>query len=143
MTAQLREIVFDCTYPARLARFWAAVLSGYAVRSYDDNEMARLAALGFTPETDPTVMVDGPGPSLCFQKVSSAVRADQPAANDLNSLADAAGHRLHLDVHTADVAAEVQRLCALGASVVRTEAGYCVVRDPEGNRFCVAPSKTN
>ena len=37
------------------------------MRAYDDAEIVRLAALGFTPESDPTVMVDGPGPSLCFQ----------------------------------------------------------------------------
>ena len=53
MTAMLREIVFDCAHPARLARFWAAVLKGYAVRPYDAAEVARLAALGCTPETDP------------------------------------------------------------------------------------------
>lgn len=141
MTAQLREIVFDCEHPARLARFWAAMLTGYAVRTYDAAELARLAALGLTQETDPTVMVDGPGPSLCFQKVQSAVCTDQPAANDRHALAEARVHRLHLDVHTADVAAEVQRLCVLGASVVRREADYCVLRDPEGNRCCVARNK--
>ena len=140
MTARLREIVFDCEHPASLARFWAAVLAGYAVRAYDDAEVARLAGLGFTPETDPTVMVDGPGPALCFQKVQLAARVDRPASSDRHALAEVRA-RVHLDVHTADVAAEVQRLCALGASVVRTATDYCVLCDPEGNRFCVAGDK--
>ena len=121
----LREIVFEASEPGRLARFWAAVLEGYAVRAYDDVEIARLAALGFTPKTDPTVMVDGPGPSLCFQRV-----ADRP-------LAPSGLHRVHLDVRTADRRSEVGRLIALGASMARETSTYSVLRDPEGNVFCV------
>ena len=143
MTAELREIVFNCEHPASLARFWASVLNGYAVRAYDDAEVARLAALGFTPETDPTVMVDGPGLSLCFQKLQSAAPMVQPALAEAHVLVEAHGHRLHLDVHTADVPAEVQRLCALGATLLRTEPSYCVLRDPERNRFCVVRSTAN
>ena len=121
--AALREIVFDCAHPARLGRFWAAVLDGYAVRAYDAAEIARLAARGLTPETDPVVMVDGPGPSLCFQL------AREPRVQN---------GRIHLDVSVADRGAEVARLCALGASVAREGDGYTVLRDPEGNAFCVA-----
>ena len=58
--AAFKGIVVDSLHPAMLARFWAAALDGYAVRAYDDAEIARLASLGFTPETDPNVMVDGP-----------------------------------------------------------------------------------
>jgi hypothetical protein len=121
--SSIREIVFDCAHPARLARFWADALEGYAVRPYDAAEIARLAALGFTPETDPVVLVDGPGPSLCFQKVA------QP---------DAARGRLHFDVVAADRRREVERLRALGATLAREAEGYTVLCDPEGNRFCVA-----
>jgi molybdopterin biosynthesis enzyme len=46
---QIKEIVFDCESPARLARFWASLLDGYAIRAYDEAEIARLAGLGFTP----------------------------------------------------------------------------------------------
>ena len=120
--AKLREIVFDCARAPELARFWAAVLEGYAVRAYDAAEIARLAALGLTPDTDPTVLVDGPGPSLCFQQVA----APKTAKN-----------RLHLDVTAADRRREVERLSALGASVTRETEGYTVMRDPEGNEFCV------
>ena len=118
----LREIVFDCERPPALARFWASALDGYRVRPYDDAEIARLAALGFTPETDPTVLVDGPGPSLCFQQAAQA---------------SAARGRLHIDVAVGDRPREVARLRALGATVQRETSGYTVMCDPEQNRFCV------
>jgi hypothetical protein len=35
------EIVVDSVTPARLARFWASALPGYAVRAYDAKEVAR------------------------------------------------------------------------------------------------------
>ena len=55
----LRAIVIDCNKAPDLARFWASVIDGYAIRPYDDAEIARLALLGLTPATDPTVAVDG------------------------------------------------------------------------------------
>lgn len=119
---KLKEIVFESRHPAALARFWAAALDGYAVRAYDDAEIARLAGLGLTPETDPTVMVDGPGPSLCFQKV--------PGRQYDNN-------RVHLDIAAADRRAHVEKLVALGAKVDRETDGYTVMHDPEGNQFCV------
>src|SRR5262245_52050662 len=119
--AGLDQIVVDAAHPARLARFWAAVLDGYAVRAYDDAEIARLASLGLTPESDPSVMVDGPGPTLCFQ-----LREGRPARG-----------RLHLDVSARDRRTEVERLRGLGASLVREADGRTVMSDPEGNAFCV------
>jgi hypothetical protein len=119
---KLREIVFDCERPSLLARFWAAVLDDYRVRPYDAQEIARLAASGFTPETDPTVLVDGPGPILCFQNV--------PARTYV-------GNRVHLDVAADDRSAEVARLIGLGASLQREGDRYTVMADPEGNQFCV------
>src|SRR3569832_858273 len=64
--ARLKEIVVDADNPAKLAAWWAQVADGYAVRPYDEGEIARLAGIGLTPVTDTTVMVDGPGPTLCF-----------------------------------------------------------------------------
>jgi Glyoxalase-like domain len=120
--ARLLEIVFDCSRPSELARFWAAVLDGYAVRAYDAAEMARLAAQGLTPETDPAVLVDGPGPSLCFQQ--AAERKTRK-------------NRVHLDVAVPERQREVERLVALGASRKRVAEDYTVMCDPEGNEFCV------
>lgn len=122
MAARWKELVIDADHPARLARFWAAALDGYRVRAYDDEELTRLAALGLTPETDPVVMVDGPGPTLCFHQRLSP----RPFRN-----------RLHLDLAAADPEAEVRRLLGLGATVWRREPDYTTLRDPEGNPFCV------
>jgi hypothetical protein len=118
---KLKEIVFDCRRAAPLARFWAALLEGYAVRAYDDEEIARLAGLGFTPETDPVVMVDGPGPTLCFHEIERG----------------RVQGKIHLDVAVADRSAERRRVLDLGASVVREAEGYTVMADPEGNHFCL------
>jgi len=121
MAGLLKEIVFDCQRAAPLARFWVTVLDGYAVRAYDDEEVARLAGLGFTPETDPVVMVDGPGPSLCFHEIERG----------------RVQGRIHLDVKVTDRAGERARLLGLGASVVREGGVYTVMADPEGNHFCL------
>jgi hypothetical protein len=124
--ATLREIVFDCERAAPLAHFWAAVLDGYAVRPYDAAEIERLAGLGLTPETDPTVLVDGPGPILCFQEVPERKTAK---------------NRVHLDVVVPDLRAEVQRLVALGASVHEEFDGHTGMLDPEGNELCIQQAR--
>ena len=125
--ATLREIVFDCERPSALARFWAAVLDGYRVRSYTDSELAQLAERGLTPETDPVVMVDGPGPMLCFQRRVPALSPSGKRAKG----------KVHLDVVVANRKAEVDRLLGLGASLQRHEPSYTVLQDPEGNPFCI------
>ena len=120
--SRIDSITVDAEHPSSLARFWAAALEGYAVRRYDDAEIARLAALGFTPETDPTVMVDGPGPTLCFQKMPGRTSGR---------------NRWHLDLVGASRDAEVARLCALGAKVRDVHEAWTTLLDPEGNPFCV------
>ena len=67
----------------------------------------------------------GPGsPRLWFQRVPEA---------------KVVKNRVHLDVRADDVAAEVDRLVALGAT--RLDDGpvgdLVVLRDPEGNELCV------
>ena len=118
----IHEIVFDCNKPAELAKFWAEILDGYAVRPYDEDETDRLAALGLTPETDTTVMVDGPGPSICFQNVDGRVYDN---------------NRVHFDIEIDDRSAEVERLKEAGATLDRVLPTFTVMRDPEGNQFCL------
>lgn len=118
----IQEIVFDCDKPSVLARFWAELLDGYDVRPYDADELSRLAALGLTPETDTTVLVDGPGPSLCFQNVDGRVHDN---------------NRVHLDIETGNRSNDVERLKEVGATVDRVLPTYTVMRDPEGNQFCL------
>ena len=120
--ARIDSITVDARHPASLARFWAAALDGYAVRAYDDAEIARLASLGLTPETDPSVMVDGPGPTLCFQQMPGRTSGR---------------NRWHLDLRGAPRPAEVERLCALGARVRDVHEGWTTLLDPEDNPFCV------
>ena len=120
--ADLKDIVIDCHRAAPLARFWQEALDAYAIRPYDDAEIGRLAALGLTPETDPTVALDGSGPTLFFQEVPEPKTAK---------------NRLHLDLSSSGRLAEVDRLESLGAAVLATFDDHTVVADPEGNEFCV------
>ncbi|MEO3790638.1 VOC family protein [Nonomuraea sp. B10E15] len=121
--ARLRDVVVDCRHPASLARFWAAVLDGYAVAPYDEAELARLRADGIDdPEDDPTVLVEGGPPRLWFQHVPEH---------------KVVKNRLHLDVDSDDPGAEIDRLTELGARVVATHDDWVVMADPEGNEFCV------
>lgn len=124
--ARLTQVVFDARHPASLARFWAAALDGFEVRGYDDEELARLARLGRSVETDPIVVLDGPGLELCFQEVTPAECRKTP---------------VHLDMQTPDRRAEVARLIALGAVVERELEAHTWMRDPEGNDFCIVDAR--
>jgi hypothetical protein len=119
---KLKDIVFDCENAATLARFWAAALDDYDIRPYDEAEIQRLATLALTPETDPTVMVDGPNGSLCFQEVA------EPKVGK---------NRVHVDLTSRDRSLEVARLVLLGASVEADFVDHTVMADPQGNEFCL------
>jgi Glyoxalase-like domain len=126
--ARIRDVVFDCRHPASLARFWAAALDGYAVAPYDEAELARLRANGIDdPEDDPTVLVEpssGTGPRLWFQLVPEAKHVK---------------NRVHLDLASADVRGEAERLTGLGARVLAEPGPWLTLADPEGNEFDVTP----
>ena len=47
--------------------------------------------------------------------------------------------RVHIDIEADDVAAEVARLEALGATRVGQVKDWCVMEAPTGHRFCVVP----
>jgi hypothetical protein len=119
--SQLVEIVMDCRRAAELATFWQVAL-GWRIRPYDEAEVARLAALGLTPQTDPTVAIDSPDGSLVFflQEVP------EPKTGK---------NRMHVDVRLRDKA-HLEELLRLGATVVSEHDGWRVMVDPEGNEFC-------
>jgi hypothetical protein len=119
---RIASITIDSQHPAALARFWAAALEGYSVRAYDEAEIARLAKLGFTPETDPVVMVDGPGPTLCLQRMPGKTEGR---------------NRWHIDVAGGPREVEIERLCRLGARVQEIKRDWTTLLDPEDNPFCV------
>jgi hypothetical protein len=127
--ARLADVVIDCARPAVVARFWAETLDGYTVAPYDAAELARLRSVGVDdPEDDPTVLVEGApaSPRLWFQQVPEA---------------KVVKNRVHLDLHTDDLDAEVGRLISLGARVLHPERdGLVVMADVEGNEFCVTSS---
>jgi catechol 2,3-dioxygenase-like lactoylglutathione lyase family enzyme len=118
--AQIFNVTFDARDPRRLGRFWSAV-TGYPIAEERD-DLVRLR-------------VPGRGvPDLLFMQV------DDPTPGK---------NRLHLDLASEDVPAEIVRLVELGASLVdagspsapawRSANGirWVVLRDPEGNVLCI------
>jgi predicted enzyme related to lactoylglutathione lyase len=111
---RLDGINIACRDKLALSAFWCALL-GTTVRG----ELGQY--LGLHPV--------GPGqPRLLFQQVE-----------DLRE----GGNRLHLDLECHDVAASTAEALALGA-VLESEVHefgmtWSVMRDPEGNVFCLVP----
>jgi hypothetical protein len=118
--SHLIGIVLDCRRASTLARFWQAAL-GWRIRAYDEAEVARLAARGRTPETDPMVALDSPDGSLVFflQEVP------EPKIGK---------NRMHVDVRLRDEA-HLEELLQMGATVIAEHDGWRVLADPEGNEF--------
>jgi hypothetical protein len=119
--SNLVEIVLDCRHAASLAPFWVVAL-GWKIRAYDDAEIARLAALGLTPETDPSVAIDSPDGSLVF--FVQEVPEPKTAKN-----------RMHLDIRLRD-AAHLNELLKMGATILAEHEDWYELADPEGNEFC-------
>jgi hypothetical protein len=85
---------------------------------------------------------------------ASAVSEDDPYRSlglfdgkqliELQQVGDGTTPRVHLDIDTDDVPAEVARLEALGATRIADydDGRYCQMRDPGGLVFCVIPPHT-
>jgi predicted enzyme related to lactoylglutathione lyase len=107
-------LVLDCADPEALAGFWSPALG--------------LQRLGSAGNYVVLVSPSGTLPKLLLQRVG------EPKATK---------NRMHLDIETPDVDAEVTRLEGIGArrveSQARTEYGnrWVIMTDPEGNEFCV------
>jgi hypothetical protein len=112
MTSFIKNLTFDCVDALRVARFWAAALSS-DVDEESTAERAYVEAPGWG------------GPNIWFR----GGRGPKAAPN-----------RLHLDLRAlTTMGEEVDRLCALGATVVERFEDITAMRDPEGNEFCVEP----
>jgi hypothetical protein len=124
--ARLADIVFDCERPASLARWWASTLDGYRVAPYDSAELERLRDMGvFDLEDDPSVVVEpalGEGPRYLFMRVPESKRHK---------------NRLHLDLRSDDLEAEITRLVDRGAVELYRIDTNVTMADPEGNEFCI------
>jgi catechol 2,3-dioxygenase-like lactoylglutathione lyase family enzyme len=138
------QVTFDCADPAALSTFWAAAL-GYRLQDPPEGFAtweAFLTDLG-VPEAEwnsasAVVDPDGGGPRLYFQRVPEPKAAKNRVHLDLN-----VGGPLGtpLDERKTAVGREVKRVTDIGAEVVREveERGeyWVVMRDPEGNEFCL------
>lgn len=51
--------------------------------------------------------------------------------------------RVHLDIETDDIEAEVKRLEALGARRIADVKNWCVMQAPTGQRFCIVSPNSN
>ncbi|MGH8195755.1 MAG: VOC family protein [Woeseiaceae bacterium] len=50
--------------------------------------------------------------------------------------------RVHVDIETDDIQAEVARLEAVGAKKIADIQSWCVMEAPTGQRFCVVPAES-
>jgi hypothetical protein len=108
----IKTVTWDCRDALVLARFWAAAL-GSDVDEDSTSAKAFVEAAGWG------------APNMWFNQVPEPKSAK---------------NRLHFDLRApAEMTAEVARLEALGATVTRRSAALTVMRDPEGNEFCVEP----
>lgn len=123
VSVSLLAVIVDCRDPRRQAEFWARALA-YKVSQRNPDEFL---------VSDPA----GVGGSLYFMKVP------EPKVGK---------NRLHLDLVTSgSMEAEVTRLAEAEAELVEVRqdpASYdnpdtwTVMRDPEGNEFCVTSTST-
>lgn len=114
------SVVINTQEMGRAVRFWVRAL-GYRLRG---------------AEVDPAwnVLVDPAGHKF-------------PLSLQLTDRAPAEPVRLHLDLYTAEQERQIERLVGLGATrapewVYPAESNFVVLRDPDGNEFCVIDQPT-
>jgi catechol 2,3-dioxygenase-like lactoylglutathione lyase family enzyme len=138
------QVTFDCGDPAALAEFWATVL-GYVPQppppgfpTWD----AALDAWGVPAdqrnERSALVDPDAAGPRIFFQRVPEGKSAKNRVHLDVRAAPGLEG-----DERMAALEAEAARLVPMGAAQVERfdpgpmDSGFIVMRDPEGNEFCL------
>jgi predicted enzyme related to lactoylglutathione lyase len=123
------NVTFASAEPRELGRFWAFAL-GWPDEDIDESVVQKFRDAGVgEPELSGfhlTRAPEGGAPRFYFHRREKS----RPES-----------HPIHLDFATADREAEIERLVQAGASVVETKQGtnltFTVMRDPEGNPFCV------
>jgi predicted enzyme related to lactoylglutathione lyase len=112
---ELVHITFACSDPGRVAEFWSALLD-YEATPAGDGWLAK----------DPR----GEGTNLLFNRMEKSPTIQMP---------------IHLDINVPDREAERERVLRLGGTLVEKKSfeigelsgGCTVMRDPEGNGFCL------
>lgn len=135
MTSRLTEIAVDAHDPQRLATFWCAVL-GYKVIDVEDG-LVEIAPAEFADAWDDASTAAWRARTRTAPRAPTIVFVTVPEGKTVKN-------RVHLDVNPiGSQDGEVQRLLALGAThadVGQGDAHWVVLRDPEGNEFCVLRS---
>jgi hypothetical protein len=138
------QVVFDAAEPEKLAEFWGLALD-YVLepppRGFGTwEDFGRSIGMPEEQFGDQAAVIDpaDEGPRLYFQRVPERKTAK---------------NRVHLDVRVADrevggaerkhlISEKVEQLVQAGASIAWEEddirGGAIVMRDPEGNEFCVS-----
>ena len=115
MTNQLHALTFDCADATVLGTFWAQVLG----QELDPGASKQFASIG-------THEIGRTGPCWYFAQVPEGKTAK---------------NRMHPDLTTRDLEAEVDRLIGLGATrkadVEMGDMRWTTLQDPEGNEFDV------
>ena len=123
------SVTFSCAEPRELGRFWANAL-GWPDEEMDEGFLQQFRDAGVDERQVTSFYLvrqpDGRRPRFLFQRREKSRPESYP---------------IHLDFETDDREAEIERLTGAGASVVETKVGtnitFTVMRDPEGNPFCV------
>jgi hypothetical protein len=115
MTLRVGEVVIDCAEHGAVVDFWQAALD------YERHEVNE-QYVSLAPSEK-----EAGRPPILFQKVPEPKTAK---------------NRVHLDFRSESMSDEVARLQGLGATFVAERSlgsiRWTVMRDPEGNEFCVS-----
>jgi hypothetical protein len=123
MSLSVACVAFDCRDALAVGQFWSAAVD----RPLDAGATAEFASIGFADRRTPDGwrrVQPAAEPTWLFAKVP------EPKSSK---------NRLHLDLVSADIEADIARLVELGATRIadREEYGYTwtLMADPEGNEF--------
>jgi hypothetical protein len=134
------QVTFDAADPHALAGFWAEVF-GAVVEDHSDF-VDQLVADGRMPAED-RIIINGRSAFRDTAAVSDPSGTEPRMYFQRVPEAKVAKNRVHLDIRVEPgrKADEVARLTGLGAELIETHDDQgpltYVMRDPEGNEFCV------
>jgi hypothetical protein len=142
MTARIANISFHAENPADLARFWCAVMGYPAWTSWPPEEVAELREAGMDDDEIAARAEAWDGDPNHQRFYFSRYRHEKRQRN-----------RMHIDITPfedrratrEELEAERDRLVALGATEEKALLGFwgpfeefvIMMRDPEGNEFCL------
>jgi predicted enzyme related to lactoylglutathione lyase len=123
------NVTFACAEPRELGRFWANAV-GWPDEEMDEGFLQQFRDAGVDERQVTSFFLvrppDGRRPRFLFQRREKSRPASYP---------------IHLDFGTDDRETEIERLTGSGATVVETKVGtnvtFTIMKDPEGNPFCV------